>query len=128
MSGTGASTRWPCPHCGETHARAVHRTLHIGRLHPDRMDEAEVNDFLAAKQAEEEWTRTFRMHVIATFAALPVVLLYILTAALNMEMNGNPAYPIMLLPGVVMFCALIYGMTFSRLSHKATHGTDRPLP
>lgn len=119
---------WLCPYCGEAHAQAAQRDLHVGRLHADRMGPEERAACDAARVLEEEWFKRFRKHVYAAFATMPVIGLYVLSVALVIEMSGNPAFPIMMLPGAVMFSVLLYGMTFSRLSFKEQEAAAVPRP
>jgi hypothetical protein len=115
MEGT---ERWICRHCNEVHAKGLERDLHIGRLHADVMDAEEAAAFTAGLEFEDAWFKRFRKHVYSAFATIPVIAIYVLSVALLIEMSGNPAYPIMMLPGVVMFSVLLYAMMFSRLSLK----------
>lgn len=105
-----------CRHCGEVHARAFYRDLHIGQAHGPAMDAAEHIAFGRAAAFEADWFRRFRQHVRSGLAVVPVFLLFVLTWVLLSEIEGNAGFGIMLLPAFFAFSALVYGMTFSRLA------------
>lgn len=69
-SATDASTGaaeppYDCPYCDRRFHRESYLSLHRGQTHPDRLTDAERAAFDAAREAEEEQLRLFRLQALA---------------------------------------------------------------
>jgi hypothetical protein len=54
-----------CPYCDRRFAREDYRDLHLGQEHEDRLDTAERAAYGAARDAEGEAIRLFRLKALA---------------------------------------------------------------
>lgn len=102
-----------CARCGAAFAREDHLALHVGRAHGD-LERDERARFEAALAAEEAWLREFQRHVRAGLNLVPIAAIYLLILLL-VGWSGVPImWGFLLLPGVVMFSALIYYVSYSK--------------
>jgi hypothetical protein len=59
-----------CPYCGERFGRARYRDLHLGHVHPEALGEAERAAVEAARDAEAEALRMFRLKALAALVVV----------------------------------------------------------
>lgn len=97
-----------CRVCGQPFARQAYLDLHVGHQHPEVMTEAEARAFEDALAAEEAWLGRFQKHVRGALTGLPVLILYAFLLILSIAYGISPALPLLLLPGVLAFAALLY--------------------
>lgn len=53
-----------CPRCDRPFATSRRRLLHAGREHPDRLDDAERAAYEAAREAERDALRRYKIRVL----------------------------------------------------------------
>lgn len=105
-----------CQHCGEGFQEPRDLALHRGRRHADAISEAERAIFEEAVDDEQAWLGSFRRHLVAGLATLPVLLTYAMVVITGYVYEVNPAMMWLPVPGILGFTVLTYAMTYRRVT------------